>query len=133
MLSRKACGKGLSIQSFSILHKIRDVDKVMTPQLQRRVFEVHPEVSFWALNKNSAMKHSKRSARGRKERIKLLGTVCWNLKSLLIGFDKKLAEVNDVLDAVVAAWTACRIAKGTHGRTSSVELDGRGLRMEIIY
>jgi len=132
-LSYSACGKRLSIQSFSILPKIREVEKVMTRELQKRVFEVHPEVSLWALNKKSALKHRKRSRQGREERINLLAPEYRDLNSLLKEFGRRDANVDDLLDAAVAAWTARRIANGEHGRTSSVEFHGRGLRMEIAY
>ncbi len=36
--------QGLSIQSFSIFPKIREVDRLMTPEAQRRVHEAHPGV-----------------------------------------------------------------------------------------
>jgi predicted RNase H-like nuclease len=49
-ICRKLSGKGLSKQSFALLEKIRQVDGLMTPALQNRVREIHPEVSFWALN-----------------------------------------------------------------------------------
>ena len=42
-------GHGLSIQAFNILPKIREVDRVMTPALQHRVYEAHPELAFQAL------------------------------------------------------------------------------------
>lgn len=46
-LSLKVQGKSLSRQAFEIISKIREVDDLMTPELQTRVFEVHPELSFW--------------------------------------------------------------------------------------
>lgn len=58
-LSLQAQGKSLSRQAFEIISKIREVDDVMTPEVQRRVFEVHPEVSFWALNGRQSLKHRK--------------------------------------------------------------------------
>ena len=44
---------GISRQSFEILRKIREVDDMMLPSLQDRVFEVHPEVSLWVLPQSS--------------------------------------------------------------------------------
>src|SRR5918992_574490 len=40
----------LSKQTFNLFLKIRDVDALMTPALQERVVECHPELAFWALN-----------------------------------------------------------------------------------
>ena len=38
--------KGLSQQAFGILPKVRDVDEVITPGLQNRIHESHPELAF---------------------------------------------------------------------------------------
>lgn len=44
------------------------------------------------------------------------------------------AEPDDVLDAIVAAWTARRAAEGRAGKLPPDPLvDARGLRMEIVY
>ena len=48
--------KGISRQSFGIFAKVKEVDDLMTPALQDRVIETHPEVIFWALNNKKAMK-----------------------------------------------------------------------------
>ncbi|MGL4296609.1 MAG: DUF429 domain-containing protein, partial [Aestuariivirga sp.] len=37
-------------QSFHLFPKIREIDAIITPGLQSRVFEVHPELAFWAMN-----------------------------------------------------------------------------------
>lgn len=47
--SLQATGKSLSRQAFAIIPKIREVDDAMSPKLQERVREVHPEVCFRAL------------------------------------------------------------------------------------
>jgi predicted RNase H-like nuclease len=46
-------GKKCSKQTAGIMPKIREVDAAMTPQLQRRIREGHPEVSFAMMNKGS--------------------------------------------------------------------------------
>ncbi|MBA2246507.1 MAG: DUF429 domain-containing protein, partial [Chloroflexia bacterium] len=46
--SKALTGKGISRQTFGIRPKIAEFDAAMTPELQKRVIEVHPEVSFWA-------------------------------------------------------------------------------------
>jgi predicted RNase H-like nuclease len=40
----------VSKQCFHIFPKIREIDAAMTPTLEVRVFEVHPELAFWRLN-----------------------------------------------------------------------------------
>lgn len=132
-LSRKANGKRLSKQSFGILPKIRQVDELMTPELQKRVFEVHPEVSFWALNDKRAMRDKKSSQEGKEERLKVLLPCYPCLRRLLADLAREQARDDDLLDAAVAAWTAERIAKGQACRLSSAEVDSKKLRMEIVY
>ena len=43
--ARRIMHKGLSAQTLAILPKIQEVDKLMNTRRQKRVFEVHPEVS----------------------------------------------------------------------------------------
>ena len=71
-LSLQAQGKSLSRQAFEIIPKIREVDDLITPELQMRIFEVHPEVSFRALNGGQSLKHRKLDREGKEERLKLL-------------------------------------------------------------
>ena len=128
-------GIGISIQSFALREKLLEVDQVMTPVLQKTIREVHPELSFYELNNQEAMKHSKKNpfGAGLLERRKLV---------LAVGFEpvlsrpssharSQLAE-DDVLDACVACWSAARIleAKAICIPTNP-SCDSRGLRMEM--
>jgi predicted RNase H-like nuclease len=56
---REACTEALatsdpprkvSKQCYNLFPKIREIDALLTPNLQRRVFEIHPELAFWAMN-----------------------------------------------------------------------------------
>jgi predicted RNase H-like nuclease len=62
--------QGLSIQSFNILPKIREVDRLMTPDVQQRVHEAHPELAFAALA-GTPMQYNKKTLEGREERRKV--------------------------------------------------------------
>jgi predicted RNase H-like nuclease len=127
--SRAASGQGLSRQTFALLPKIAAVDAVITPQRQRRLFEVHPEVSFRVLA-GGAMAYWKRTPHGRAERLAALRGPFPDIdaRSLLrpVG-----AAPDDVLDAFAAAWSARRWTAGRHERLGG-DLDQRGLRMEMI-
>jgi predicted RNase H-like nuclease len=63
-ISFKYSGKKLNRQSFAILQKIRQVDDLMTPELQRKVREIHPEISFWALNDKKPIGQNKKTVPG---------------------------------------------------------------------
>jgi len=67
-------GHGLSIQSFNILPKIREVDRVMTPTLQQRVYEAHPELAFQTLA-GHPIQDSKKVVAGREARLRVLETI----------------------------------------------------------
>jgi predicted RNase H-like nuclease len=127
-------GKRLTRQSFFLLDKIRRVDELMTPELQRRVREIHPEVSFWVLNDRKLTRHSKKRLVGRQERMKLLARVFSNVEDVVVRARRLDGVVpDDILDAMVAAWTA---REAFLGRVTTLppepELDGKGLKMEIL-
>jgi predicted RNase H-like nuclease len=42
--------KKVSKQAFYLFPKIREIDALMSAELEARVFEVHPELAFWRLN-----------------------------------------------------------------------------------
>jgi predicted RNase H-like nuclease len=127
-------GKKLNRQSFFLLDKIRQVDDLMTPTLQKQVREIHPEISFWALNGKKPMQHKKRKLAGRKERMKLLSTF-FSDPEQIVTKARKPREVapDDILDALVAAWTACQTVMGkAETLPQTPELDSKGLRTEIL-
>jgi predicted RNase H-like nuclease len=130
-----ACaGRKLSTQSFFIMDKIRQVDAVITPALQNRVREIHPEVTFYVLNGRQPARYSKKTLAGRQERIDLLSHV-FPTVAQAIDKTRRAGEVepDDVLDALAAAWTA---AQATLGQAVTLPerpvRDSKGLRMEIL-
>jgi predicted RNase H-like nuclease len=69
--SFRITGRGLSQQALGITAKIIQVDDSMTPLQQKWVFEVHPEVCFWALAGGRPMAHRKKTKTGVSERLDL--------------------------------------------------------------
>ena len=131
-LSFDAYGKKISKQTYAILPKIREADQAMRPDLQKRVVEVHPEVSFCALNDMDPLAHSKRSPAGAQERELLLANVFED--DLACKAVREGVWLEDFFDACAAAWTARRFALGKAERLpGKPQVDGRGLRMEIVY
>jgi predicted RNase H-like nuclease len=122
---------GLPKQTYNLLPKMRELDEVMTPALQQRVRETHPEVSFCALN-DDCLRHAKRSHEGRRERLQLLMRVYGPIAATWRA--PRGAALDDVYDAAVLAWSASRVARGEAvSMPSKPVLDARGLRMEIVY
>lgn len=124
---KAATGRSLPQQAFGIFAKVREVDALMSRARQEHVVEVHPEVSFAALNGGVAMTHPKRTAAGRTERLAVLPAESDPPKRL------QGAAPDDVLDALAVLWSARRAAEGRAHRLGGGELDPRGLRMEIAY
>lgn len=135
-IGRNVEGRGLTIQAWGIVPKIREVDELLRAdaRIADRVREVHPEVCFYFLGGERPMKVGKKEAAGREERAALLrehfgGAV-----------DRALADVrwlgcaaDDLLDAFAGLWTARRIQAGTAVRIpASPERDSHRLPMEIV-
>ncbi|CAG2086406.1 DUF429 domain-containing protein [Xanthomonas euroxanthea] len=130
--------RGFGVQSFALLSKIRAWDDALRadPAWAERVFEVHPEVSFAVLAGGHGLAAGKKSGAGHQQRAALLGQ-CYGARqvaALLERVPRALAKPDDVLDALVACWSAQRIAAGTAGSLPAVvERDACGLRMGIHY
>ncbi len=132
---------GVSIQAFGILPKIREVDRLMTSELQTSVHEAHPELAFRSLT-GAPMQHKKKTPKGREERLLaleqasggLLSRITKAFENALKTFKRAQAMPDDLLDAYVLAWTAFRT---TNGQASCLPtnppVDKKGLRMEIWY
>jgi predicted RNase H-like nuclease len=131
-LSRSALGKGLPAQAYGIMAKIREADACLTPAMQGRVVETHPEVSFWALAGEKPLAFPKRKAEGRALRLRLLDTAFGpHVRDLT---PPRGAAWDDLYDACVLAWTASHVANGTAVHLPAApQRDARGLRMEIVY
>jgi predicted RNase H-like nuclease len=133
--SKALIGRGVSIQAFSIFAKIKEANDTVTADIQDRVFEVHPEVSFWALARRP-MVYAKKDELGYDERRTLLeDATSLRLPTRKDAFSwARPAKPDDLLDAIAAAWTAKRVVEGTAGTLMEEhELDNRNLRMEIVY
>ena len=116
---RRIDGRGMSRQAYGITRKIGEVDAVLRsgpPSLRERVVEVHPEVSFCLWNEGRPMRHAKKRRAGADERRALVESV-WpgateRLTSQLDEADRRY-EADDLLDAIVALWTARRVQADT--------------------
>lgn len=128
-------GKKLNRQSFFIMPKIREVDRVMTPELQQRVREIHPEISFWVLNGKKPTQHNKKRLVGRNERIKLLAPIFPDVQQLIAkARQTRHVAPDDILDALVAAWTAGQaVVRKAKTLPENPKIDRKRLKMEILY
>ncbi|WP_421693158.1 DUF429 domain-containing protein [Aestuariivirga sp.] len=128
----------LSKQIFHLFPKMREIYALMTPGLQARVFEIHPELAFWAMNGETPLDHPKKT-KGKSHdgglalRCSLLSRAGFPLPELPPDtYRRKDVGADDLLDACAAAWSARRIAEGRAIRfPADPPRDARGLRMEI--
>jgi len=119
-----ADGLGLSVQTWNIVARIREVDAVANDP---RLVEVHPELSF-ALLGGGALP-SKKNAAGRAARLQVLAEWLPALAGVPTG--------DDAVDALACAWSALRWYAGT-ARTlpelpsGGLDRDARGRPMRIV-
>ncbi|WP_321500833.1 DUF429 domain-containing protein [Breoghania sp.] len=126
----------VSRQAFNLFPKIREIDAVMTPELEARVFEVHPELAFWRLNGEMPMSLAKKvrnkgSMPGIEQRRALLegfgyAPAFWEQKR------PRGVGADDLVDAAVNAVIAGRIFRGeAQSFPGEPARDAKGLRMAI--
>ena len=137
--NKQILGRKLSLQSWNICPKIREVDAVfrIAPQLQESVRESHPELCFRLLNGGHPLENPKKSRAGQRIRRELLRSWAANLDAVIKQARRnhrsaRLAP-DDLLDAIAAAMVA-RLA--AEKKVASVplarEYDACGLAMEIV-
>ena len=139
--SREATGgKAVSVQTFAIVPRIREVDALLRcdAKARRLVREIHPEVSFWALNGCKPMKHSKKKKAGFCERLDVLERICpdagCEIDAILKRFKRKEVARDDAVDAMVAAVTAAHDAAALRTLPPCPPRDSAGrLPIEMVY
>jgi predicted RNase H-like nuclease len=129
---RRVALAGLSPIAAARLTWSIQVAEEMAPYRQRQVYEVHPELSFYQLNDDKPMLHSKKDEAGIKERRDLL-------TGKLAGIDEVLeaqlpgVTIQHLLDATADMWTSRRIAARAVDRLpEDPEWDDDGIRMELL-
>jgi predicted RNase H-like nuclease len=114
------CGKAVSKQAFQIFGKIIEVDNLLREcaGLAGRIFECHPELSFWAMNNNRPIPEPKKVngmpyGPGLELRRRLLVVHGFEAEMLQARVARECgAGLDDLIDACAASWTATRIACG---------------------
>jgi predicted RNase H-like nuclease len=109
----------VSRQGFAIFPKIREIDALLRtrPELVSRIYEVHPELAFWALNHAEALDQPKKVkgtpyAPGMALRRTLLTRSGLLPESLIHASPPRGAAEDDLLDALAGLTVALDIARG---------------------
>ena len=133
-IARAINGKGISIQAFNIAAKVRAIDNMLreAPDVQDRVREVHPEVSFAIMN-DGVVASSKKTADGRAARRRLLCREFGDADVARLCAERPTGcAEDDLLDAMAVVWSARRIRDGLAMMLpAQATFDCFGLRMQI--
>ena len=117
----------------AIRPRMQEVDRVMSREVEKRVREIHPEVSFSVMNGGKPLHHKKKTLDGEKQRLDLLHAsgfpeIAWQQMT----YHKREVKRDDIIDACAAAWSARRILQGRDQHfPKTEERDAHGLLMRI--
>ena len=130
-------GRKLSIQSWNIAPKIKEIDDFLQDStLRGKLREMHPEIGFWALNGGHEIAYSKKTSEGLKRRQAVLSRYCQATDAIidhsLDTYLRKDLAKDDILDALVMAITAT-FSNRLLTFPEVPEVDDQGLPMEIVY
>lgn len=126
VVARELTGRAISLQSFHIGPKILDWDAL--PERPAHVVEVHPELALRRIAPDVAFA-PKKSARGAGQRVAALHR--WLDAPAALADLPAGARLDDVLDALTAAWSARRYADGS-AEVLGAEVDDRGRPMQVV-
>jgi predicted RNase H-like nuclease len=125
-------GRRCSRQLFAIVPKIREVDATMSPPLQERAREGHPEVSFTKMNGRTPMSYQKAKREGAEERIRLLRPHFPDIDYRLSALPRSSLRI-DAVDAYALLWSALRtLSEISVSIPYLPQYDARDLRAEIV-
>lgn len=124
-VARELTGRAISLQTFHIGPKILEWEALERPA---HVVEVHPELSLRRLAPQVRFAR-KKTVRGAGQRIAALAR--WAHPAVALADLPEGARLDDVLDALAAAWSAARFAAG-RAEVLGEERDDRGRPMRIV-
>ena len=131
LVSKRLFGKSMSLQSWYLFPKIKDV-QTMIHHEDMQIYEIHPELSFRAMNNEQVILESKKTHEGFALRNALLSM---HFKNFI--FDdirnqhaRKDVMDNDILDALAVLWSAKRIQSN---QASYLPQAPEKPNMQIVY
>ena len=105
-------GKKISKQTWFILNKIKEARKIYLDKVSnKKLFEIHPELSFMAMNRMQVLIDSKKTIEGRKKRLKLINGYypSFSFDDVREKFSSKDVADDDILDAIAVLWSTQKI------------------------
>jgi predicted RNase H-like nuclease len=130
----KECGKRISKQSWNLFPKIIEAQTFLENNSISKlgVFEVHPELSFMAMNDMNLIEASKKTDIGKEIRIKLIQKFFPNFsfESVRNKYKKNQVLDDDILDSISVLWSTQRIVDNI---AQFVPKDSKNLNMRIYF
>lgn len=134
-ITQRIDGRRVSRQAFAIFRRIAEVDEEVR-SIRRPVFEIHPEVSFVAMNGLTPLAAAKRSPLGKQERQALLSIEFGAslFQTLRHQFRRSVCADDDLADAMAALWSARRLRESRAvSLPKDPTTDSLGVRTAIWY
>ena len=131
LVSKRLFGKSMSLQSWYLFPKIKDV-QTMIHHEDMQIYEIHPELSFRAMNNEQVILESKKTQEGFALRNALLSMHFKNFifEDIRNQHARKDVMDNDILDALAVLWSAKRIQSN---QASFLPQTPEKPNMQIIY
>ena len=131
LVSKRLFGKSMSLQSWYLFPKIKDV-QTMIHHEDMQIYEIHPELSFRAMNNEQVILESKKTQEGFALRNALLSMHFKNFifEDMRNQHARKDVMDNDILDALAVLWSAKRIQSN---QASYLPQAPEKPNMQIVY
>lgn len=137
---RRLSGKGLSKQTWNIVPKIRELDRLVRsePLAKLRFQESHPELAFAAWS-GAPMRNNKKTESGYKERMEILSKLYAPSEQIVVDTlartPRSQVARDDLVDSLALAVSALHGSDGLAyvPNVTPPPEDGEGLVMRIAY
>ena len=137
-LNKLETNKSVSIQSWNICPKIKEVDSFLLDKKLKKpwLIEAHPELCFQQLNNQKPLTHKKHNQNGIRERLNIL--LRYNSKTTHIvnsffeNQQSKKIKKDDVLDSLALAY-CLKFAKKIKYLQTENYFDNKNIEMKIAY
>jgi predicted RNase H-like nuclease len=111
-INESICGKKISKQSWFLFSKIKEARTIFCQEQKKiKLYEVHPELSFMAMNDMNVIELGKKTNEGFKVRYKLVKKLFpkFNFEKIRANFKRSDVADDDILDAIAALWSTHKI------------------------
>ncbi|MAE14430.1 MAG: hypothetical protein CL821_02430 [Crocinitomicaceae bacterium] len=139
-INKKILSKSISIQSWNISNKIKEVDEflIKNKNKQLNIHESHPELCFINLNNGVPLKNNKKTKQGVNERVSILNKFIKNTEDIIEKnyhqYKNENIKRDDILDAISLALSVKKWSEnGKRKITQYPVYDEKGLPFEIYY